>query len=72
MAKGKFKLFYKEGNTENACTGVHYQVESAGHGIAAQGLTNGAGETAAFEAIESNAQYKLTAQASASTNRHAE
>ncbi len=66
MAKGKFKLFYKEGNTENACTGVHYQVESAGHGIAAQGLTNGAGETAAFEAIESNAQYKLTVRDSKS------
>lgn len=66
MASGKFKLFYKEGNTENACAGVHYRVESPGHGIAALGITDSKGETDVFIARTAGAKHELTVRDSTS------
>ena len=66
MATGKFKLFYKEGNTENACIGVHYRVESEGHGIAVHGFSDSKGETDVFIARTADAKHKLTVRDSTS------
>jgi len=60
MASGKFKLFYKNRTTENACADVHYRVESAGHGIAASGITDSKGETDAFVGRVADAKHTLT------------
>lgn len=65
MATGKFRLFYRDGNAELPCIGVHYQVVSSTLGIAAFGKTDAQGETAAFNSIGEGGQFKLQVRASA-------
>lgn len=59
MATGKFRLFYKDGHVEHPCVGVHYQVVSSTHAIAASGLTDAQGETALFRSLGDGGRYRL-------------
>ncbi|GAB4563483.1 MAG: hypothetical protein Tsb007_31320 [Rhizobacter sp.] len=59
MATGKFRLFYKDGNVDHACAGVHYQVLSPGGAIAGSGKTDAHGETVEFNSASGPGTYEL-------------
>jgi len=65
MASGKFRLFYKDGNVDHPCVGVHYQVTSPGSAIVASGTTDLQGETKGFVSSAGAGVYVLEVRQSA-------
>lgn len=59
MSSGRFKLFYKDREVDFPCVGVHYQVVTGGLAILAEGQTDAQGETADFNSLPGESQYKL-------------
>ncbi|WP_396269757.1 hypothetical protein [Ideonella sp.] len=59
MARGQFKLFYKNGTSEHACPDVHYRILDPRGRVAKSGATDASGATAVVEAIYDDGTYVL-------------